>query len=91
VRGLEPSARLNELVELAAAAYAAGVKQLARVVRTITTKVWACGPCTRCEHEWEAQGDEPPARCASCKSPYWNVEPGTVPRGRPPAPKKTAR
>jgi Zn finger protein HypA/HybF involved in hydrogenase expression len=57
-----------------------------RVIATI--KRYRC-TCTRCSHVWESEGEKPPASCAGCKSKYWNVAPGTRPRGRPP--KKKAR
>jgi hypothetical protein len=31
--------------------------------------------CERCGHEWTSLAAEPPARCAGCKSPYWNPAP----------------
>lgn len=37
--------------------------------------------CKRCRHRWRAV--TPPRACPSCKSVYWNVARGTVPRGRP--------
>lgn len=46
--------------------------------------------CARCDHEGLALPDPktgaaaPPARCSSCKSPYWMDRPGVRRRGRPP-------
>lgn len=34
------------------------------------------------------RADKPPKRCPRCKSPYWNVKRGTLPRGRPPGKRK---
>ena len=28
--------------------------------------------CERCEHKWIPRGQEEPAVCPECKSPYWN-------------------
>jgi len=28
--------------------------------------------CERCGHEWVPRGEEEPAVCPKCKSPYWN-------------------
>ena len=49
-----------------------------------TEMVEACR-CTRCGHVWlpSPLKTGPPIACAKCKSPYWDVEPGTNPRGRP--------
>lgn len=30
--------------------------------------------CQRCKHIWLAASEQPPARCAKCKSPYWGRE-----------------
>lgn len=39
--------------------------------------------CERCGHAWETLGAEIPWRCASCKSRYWDVPSGVLPKGRP--------
>jgi rRNA maturation endonuclease Nob1 len=39
--------------------------------RKKTTWEWTLR-CERCAHEWKAVGDEPPSRCASCKSPNFD-------------------
>lgn len=45
--------------------------------------------CARCDHEGVTVPDPktgeaaPPARCSSCRSPYWMDLPGVRPRGRP--------
>lgn len=54
----------------------------AKVLREITTNLWACR-CEYCGHKWESKGDEPPQFCAGCKRRHWNEKPGTVKRGRP--------
>ena len=28
--------------------------------------------CERCGYKWETVAEEPPLRCADCKTPYWN-------------------
>jgi rubrerythrin len=28
--------------------------------------------CGRCSHTWRPEGDNPPAVCPTCKSPYWD-------------------
>lgn len=38
--------------------------------------------CLRCGESW-LKRTEHPVRCAHCKTPYWNVKPGTNRRGRP--------
>jgi len=41
--------------------------------------------CARCGHTWVRRlltDTTPPARCAGCKSPYWQSVP-TVPQRRP--------
>ena len=40
------------------------------LVGKVTRKVWKCD---RCGHEWLSRDNERPLRCASCKSPYWDV------------------
>jgi predicted Zn-ribbon and HTH transcriptional regulator len=40
--------------------------------------------CERCGHEWTSIGRGLPTVCARCKSRSWDVEPGSVPLGRPP-------
>ena len=41
--------------------------------------------CERCGHTWWPRTPKPPTKCPNqrCKSPYWNIPPGTLKRGRP--------
>lgn len=41
---------------------------MAKVKRTVLAFI-----CERCGHEWIPRDpDDPPRRCPSCKSPYWD-------------------
>ena len=42
-----------------------------------TIEVCVCA-VKRCGHRWPKRGEELPARCAGCKSPYWNRDPKQV-------------
>ncbi len=35
-----------------------------------TKPVWKCDVCS---HEWLSRNKDKPIRCASCKTPYWDM------------------
>jgi DNA-directed RNA polymerase subunit RPC12/RpoP len=37
--------------------------------------------CTRCKWDWASRNPTAPKVCPKCKSPYWYVERGILPRG----------
>ena len=39
--------------------------------KQVQLAVWECR-CEVCGHEWKSNGEEPPLRCAKCKTPYWD-------------------
>lgn len=63
-----PTVRLGEAIRVTVPAYLYG--------------------CLRCQHvglyviDSLTKQDAPPERCAACKSPYWHVAKGVLPRGR---------
>ena len=40
--------------------------------------------CLRCGRRWKQRGRKVPRTCAKCKSPYWRLARGILPRGPKP-------